>query len=577
LSYPLREHMCVFDRQAGEQQNREGFEQSVSESASGCGEPEGKFGAAVWADLRIAVVQPDGWPVYHLQMGLQQLERLRRETEAAMALLTGAMPQSRDTVADIARSSGVSNREARRRKSVADVCGKIKGALEKLQSGAISPEHVSALAPVVDLPGAERLLDEAESKSPEELTRDVEEFRLSFGCGDDMAKRQRARRYLRFFAGPEGMVGINGLLPPVEGSELKSRLAAMVDAQWRKEHPERARVCGGHEDDTYDQRTADALLAMAGIYSPAAGASVSNGAPPVDNAAAEEGLPTTNGTQGSSVGSSGIHGETEAEITTPTGNSANVLPRTNRPTEALPMKAGLRLVGLAFPPATLGREQSGLAFEDIDAKQPRDPVFDLTGPISASLRVPSAGSFQPASRIGNPRNDAIRGPVPGKEKSLGVIVKTAKPAVVIVFDVDRWKARIAGGGPIPITESLLDQARNDLYYCFKNTAGEAIKFARSRRDPTPVQRLVLVVRDEKCLYPGCHTPPDACDAHHLNEVVKDRGRTDTDVMGLFCEAHHRHIHLNDLVVKRNANGTITIIERRTGTEVVSSQPRREAA
>lgn len=120
--------MCVFDRQAGEQQNSgEGFEQSGSESAFRCGEPEEKFGAAVWEDLHIAVVQPDGWPVYHLQMGLQQLERLRRETEAAMALLTGAMPQSRDTVAEIARNSGVSNREARRRKSVADICGKVKG------------------------------------------------------------------------------------------------------------------------------------------------------------------------------------------------------------------------------------------------------------------------------------------------------------------------------------------------------------------------------------------------------------------------------------------------------------------
>jgi hypothetical protein len=570
--------MCVFDRQAVEQQNSgDGFEQSGSESASGCGEPEGKFGAAVWADLHIAVVQPDGWPVYHLQMGLKQLERLRRETEAAMALLTGAMPQSRDTVADIARNSGVSNREARRRKSVADVCRKIKGTLEKLQSGAISPEHVSALAPVADLPGAERLLDEAQSKSPEELTRDVEEFRLSFGCGEDMAKRQRARRYLRFFAGPEGMIGIKGLLPPVEGSQFKNRLAAMVNAQWRKDHPERARVCGGHEDDAYDQRTADALLAMAGIYSQAPGTSRPNGAPPVDNAAVEERPPTTNGIQDFPFGPSRTHGETEAEITTPAGNSANLFPRTNQPTEALPMEAGLRLVGLAFPPATLGRNPSSVAFEDVDTKQPRDPAFDLTGPISASLRVPSVGCFQPASRIGNPRNDAIRGPSPGKEKSLGATVKTAKPAVVIMFDVDRWKARIAGGGPIPITESLLDQARNDLYYCFKNPVGEVIKFARSRRDPTPIQRLVLVVRDEKCLYPGCHAPPDACDAHHLNEVVKDPGRTDTDVMGLFCEAHHRHIHLNDLVVKRNTNGTITIIERRTGTEVVSSHPRKEAA
>ena len=155
-------------------------------------------------------------------------------------------------------------------------------------------------------------------------------------------------------------------------------------------------------------------------------------------------------------------------------------------------------------------------------------------------------------------------------------VKMGKPAVVIVFDVDKWKARIAGGSPIPITESLLDQARNDLYYCFKNMVGEVLKFGRSRRDPSPIQRLVLVVRDEKCLYPGCYAPPDACDAHHTNEVVKDRGNTDTDVMGLFCEAHHRHLHINDLVVKRNPDGSITIIERRTGAIVASTIKKRAA-
>ena len=148
--------------------------------------------------------------------------------------------------------------------------------------------------------------------------------------------------------------------------------------------------------------------------------------------------------------------------------------------------------------------------------------------------------------------------------------------MVIVFDIDKWKARIAGGSPIPITESLLDQARNDLYYCFKNMVGEVIKFGRSRRDPSPIQRLVLVVRDEKCLYPGCYAPPDACDAHHTNEVVKDRGNTDTDVMGLFCEAHHRHIHINDLVVKRNPDGSISIIERRTGAIVASTIKKRAA-
>jgi hypothetical protein len=665
--------MCVFESAAGEQQNRDDSFGHGSDRTSRGDRSADEQGAAIWAGIQIPVVQPDGWPVYQLQMGLRELERLRRENEAAMALLVGAMPESRDTVADIARNSGVSNREARRRKSVADVCGKVKGALDKLKSGAISNEHVSALAPIADMPGAASLLEDAESKSPEELTRDVEEFRLSSACGEDMAKRQRARRYLRFFAGPEGTIGINGLLPPVEGTALKNRLAAIVDARWRKDHPDRAKVLGGHNDDTYDQRMADALLAMAGVRSQATSTSTNppGAAPGNDPVAKESGVTSPNSagqhsqTSGMSTSGSGISpvaatsvapstssqsepppndsapqhqttsippqittgghtptpgtsispqdtqrignttprdrettdpphvitgfgspildnsssrsvtgpltntdgvdqgplaagdgmSSSSGSLATPVGSPVKVTPSTQGdprerwPSEAVPMKVGLRLVGLGSPPGRLGR--NGLA-----------PGF-------------ASGSVGSKRIDADPRSDAAHQRDP--DPLLGTIVKTSKPAVVIVFDVDRWKARIAGGSPIPITESLFDQARNDLYYCFENSVGEVIKFARSRRDPTPIQKLVLVVRDEKCLYPGCHAPPDACDAHHLNEVVKDQGRTDTDVMGLFCEAHHRHIHLNDLVVKRNPDGSITIIERRTGAVVASIRPRREAA
>jgi hypothetical protein len=374
------------------------------------------------------------------------------------------------------------------------------------------------------------LLDDAASKSPEELTRDVAEFRLSSAHGDDMAKRQRARRYLRFFAGPEGTLGINGLLPPVEGTELKNRLAAIVDAQWRKDHPDRAKTLGGHDGDTYDQRTADALLSMAGSRSPQSNpSSAPADAPPADKAAEENpGAPSATESKCSTSSSS----QTIAKSNVGEGPFEVDSRRPVRPENALPMRVGLRLVGLPPP--------SGV----------QDPNRSASGLVNGEAK-PTKAVCGPELPGGLARSD---------EQSFGTTVKTAKPAVVIVFDVDRWKARIAGGSPIPITESLLDQARNDLYYCFKNTVGEVIKFARSRRDPTPIQRLVLVVRDEKCLYPACHAPPDACDAHHLNEVVKDNGRTDTDVLGLFCEAHHRHIHLNDLVVKRNPDGSITIIE-----------------
>jgi hypothetical protein len=518
--------MCVFEERAGGKQNSdEAFGGARSEGGSSDGFRAEGLGAAVWADIHVPVVEPVGWSVYHLRMGMRELERLRRENDAAMALLVGAMPESRDTVADIARNTGVSNREARRRKSVADVCGKVKGALEKLQSGDISNEHVSALAPVADMPGAASLLDDAASKSPEELTRDVEEFRLSSACGDDMAKRQRARRMLRFFTGPEGMIGINGLLPPVEGTELKNRLAAMVDAKWRSDHPDRAKELGGHGGDTHEQRMADALLDIAGVRSGLDNSSTTSSSSCISTAkhVSQNSVP---GEATESTGSTEEPDRTEASVWQPLASVVNS-GEASRPSGAVSMNVGLRLVGLEEP-----------------------TVRDGSPPgVSNSNAPPGTGA---------------------------TTVKTGKPAVVIMFDVDLWKARLAGGVPIPITESLLDLARNDLYYCFKNMVGEVIKFGRSRREPTPVQRLVLVVRDGKCLYPGCHAPPDACDAHHLNEVVKDRGNTDTDVMGLFCEAHHRHIHLNDLVVKRNPDMSITIIERRTGAVVASTTKKRAA-
>jgi hypothetical protein len=518
--------MCVFESRGSEQPNSdEAFGQSHAQGGSDDQSRSDIQGAAVWADISVPVVEPVGWPVYHLRMGMRELERLRRENDAAMALLVGAMPESRDTVADIARNTGVSNREARRRKSVADVCGKVKGALEKLQSGDISNEHVSALAPVADMPGAASLLDDAASKSPEELSRDVEEFRLSSACGDDMAKRQRARRMLRFFTGPEGMIGINGLLPPVEGTELKNRLAAMVDAKWRADHPDRAKELGGHGGDTYDQRMADALLDIAGVRSGLDNSSTTASSSCTSTAehVSQNNVP---GEATQSVGSTQAPDLPEASVGQPLASVVNP-GEASRPGGAVSMNVGLRLVGLE----------------------------------EATLR----GGSPPGVSSSNAQ--------PG---TAATTVKTGKPAVVIVFDVDQWKARIAGGVPIPITESLLDLARNDLYYCFTNMAGEVIKFGRSRREPTPVQRLVLVVRDGKCLYPGCHAPPDACDAHHLNEVVKDKGNTDTDVMGLFCEAHHRHIHLNDLIVKRNPDMSITIIERRTGVVIASTTKKRAA-
>ena len=95
---------------------------------------------------------------------------------------------------------------------------------------------------------------------------------------------------------------------------MKNRLAAIVDAQWRKDHPERAKVLGGHADDTYDQRMADALLAMAGVHAQATSTSSGpGGASHGDHTTQEKrGTQTTSTAQKSRSGSSQTYVESEA-------------------------------------------------------------------------------------------------------------------------------------------------------------------------------------------------------------------------------------------------------------------------
>ena len=402
-----------------------------------------KRGAAPWVDVRVPVVRPENWSGYELRVGMRELERVRRETEAAMALLVGATPESRDTTADIARSTGISNKEAKRRKRVADVVSKVKGALEKLASGSVSDEHIGALAPVADMPGAASLLDDAASTTPEEFANAVEQFRLSASCGEDMAKRQRARRALRFYAGSDGMIGLSGLLPPMEGTELKNRLAAIVDARWRADHPDRAAMLGGHGGDTYEQRMADALLAMAGVVTGRA----------ENKSESSESSDSSESCDSNSMGSA-------AE-----GGSSDCVPSTGSATDE----------GSPDRYSSTGAQVVRLRSNDSGSENSHNSNFEAAG----SNELFENGQAPPS---------VPSAPVP---PNYSTQVKTGKPAVVIIFDVDKWEARIAGGGPIPITESLLDRARNDLYYCFKNMAGEVLKFGRSRRDPSPVQRLAL--------------------------------------------------------------------------------------
>ena len=143
-----------------------------------------------WAHLCVPVIEPTGWSVAQVDAGIRSLDRLRSELEAAMALLVANRPADRDATASLSRLSNITNREARKRRAVASVVTALPGALNLLRTGALTVDHIAALRPVVEEPGAQELLESGVEMSPEDFERAVQQFRLALEPGETMASRQ---------------------------------------------------------------------------------------------------------------------------------------------------------------------------------------------------------------------------------------------------------------------------------------------------------------------------------------------------------------------------------------------------
>jgi hypothetical protein len=93
------------------------------------------------------------------------------------------------------------------------------------------------------------------------------------------------------------------------------------------------------------------------------------------------------------------------------------------------------------------------------------------------------------------------------------------------FDpADQAAARI-----LAIAAALLDQR-------------QPLAVGQTSRTATAAQRRALAVRDRGCIIPGCGTPPEICQVHHLHEWANG-GATDLDNLVLLCWTHHRQVDL----------------------------------
>ncbi len=120
-------------------------------------------------------------------------------------------------------------------------------------------------------------------------------------------------------------------------------------------------------------------------------------------------------------------------------------------------------------------------------------------------------------------------------------VGTAK--VIVKLDYDQLRKGAAGAGVvgdgIQLSAGELRQACCDaeLIPVVLRGGSEVLDVGRSRRLVTPAMRAALIARDGGCVFPGCTTPPSACEAHHVVPWWLG-GLTALSNLVLMCHHHH---------------------------------------
>jgi hypothetical protein len=100
------------------------------------------------------------------------------------------------------------------------------------------------------------------------------------------------------------------------------------------------------------------------------------------------------------------------------------------------------------------------------------------------------------------------------------------------------------GSPVPVSwesvERLLcDTGTRGIKF---DDDGQCVNVGRDERLFTEKQRAGMAVRDGGCRWPGCEHPPAWTEAHHLDQWLRDNGKTDLADGILLCSPHHLLLH-----------------------------------
>jgi hypothetical protein len=153
------------------------------------------------------------------------------------------------------------------------------------------------------------------------------------------------------------------------------------------------------------------------------------------------------------------------------------------------------------------------------------------------------------------------------------ILRTVKPHVIVKININDLVDPATGPGVADLGfGTTISAARARWIACDGNVTriiigpeGRPMDIGRTKRNYPPHLRRAIEVRDEHCVFAGCHAPTYWCDVHHLVHWAHD-GETSEENGVLLCEHHHTKVHHGFEVVRDAAGRWHTY--RPDGTEVL---------
>jgi len=162
----------------------------------------------------------------------------------------------------------------------------------------------------------------------------------------------------------------------------------------------------------------------------------------------------------------------------------------------------------------------------------------------------------PAGRLADAFEDVFDAAAAGNDAP-------ANAQLVVIADYDATSqqlvnGRYADGTPIPAGVLRRLACDADILPMIFDGASVPLDAGRSRRLPSPTQRLAVIARDRRCRGEHCVAPPEFCKPHHIEWWSRDNGPTDIDNLVLVCETCHARIHAGTLTVHRRADGSFVV-------------------